>query len=65
MKVSVEQLNSGEWIARPWGVVVGSNGFYPYPWTVVYAPTAARAKARFIELHQEAATKAALRGRSV
>ena len=52
MKISVEKLNNGEYIARPKGAL-GNVGWSPFPWTACYAKTAAQALRKFEQSHSE------------
>lgn len=66
MTVETEYLLSGsdpdyKYLARPTGTV-GSVGWAPYPWHIVFGATPEDARAKFIEEHKTHIVKAKLKG---
>jgi hypothetical protein len=51
MDLTVEQLNNGQWVARPKNQL-GTCGWTPFAWTACFAGTKAKARAKFISAHE-------------
>jgi len=50
MKIKVERLNNGQYVARPENSL-GTCGWAPFAWTACFANTAATALRKFEQVH--------------
>ena len=52
MKIVVERLNNGQFVARPNGQL-GTCGWYPFAWTACFSNSAAKALRKFEQMHEK------------